>query len=350
MRAKVKCRPGDSRGFLVIRERRKPPKPIQMRRLKLRPLPNPPQIVPSPRLAWRETQAKNHQRQTAATRSRAPRIGLLSQSLLLLRQTWYKRAMDPPQRRRLQPGRCTILPISASSITTPAWPSRQPRQPSQCVRRRQSVGEARLYRHPGTRAVRSTSIPPAKPSPPPPARREDSPGFSTIESEHNQITTRRVLLRADHPQMLTAVLPHEITHIVLADLFSDQQIPRWADEGIAVLSEPTAEQNLRAADLNDSLSAGRIFELRQLMSTDTPDAKDWSLYYAQSVSLARFLVEQGTPEQMIQFVRESGRKGIEPALREIYGLGGFAELDRALASIRTPAARYGEIGPHPLPS
>jgi hypothetical protein len=171
---------------------------------------------------------------------------------------------------------------------------------------------------------------------------EDSPGFSTIESNGNRITTRRVLLRADHPQLLTAVLPHEITHIVLADIFSDQQIPRWADEGIAVLSEPPAEQNLRAADLNDSLSAGQIFELRQLMSIDTPDAKDWSLYYAQSVSLARFLVEQGTPQQMIQFVRESARKGIEPALRDIYGLGGFAELEdrwRAFARQQLAAAK-----------
>ena len=62
------------------------------------------------------------------------------------------------------------------------------------------------------------------------------------------------------------------------------------------------------------------------MSIDTPEAKDWSLYYAQSVSLTRFLVEQGTPEQLIQFVRESGRKGIEAALREVYRIGGFAEL------------------------
>jgi hypothetical protein len=156
---------------------------------------------------------------------------------------------------------------------------------------------------------------------------EISPGFSTIESNGNRITTRRVLLRSDHPQMLTAILPHEITHVVVADLFADQQIPRWADEGIAVLSEPIAEQNLRAADLHDSFSAGQVFELRKLMSVETPEAKDWSLYYAQSVSLARFLVEEGTPVQMIRFVRESGRKGIEAALREVYHIGGFAELE-----------------------
>ena len=45
------------------------------------------------------------------------------------------------------------------------------------------------------------------------------------------------------------------------------------------------------------------------MAMDYPDAKDWSLYYAQSVSLTRFLVEQGPPEQFVQFVRNSHRDG-----------------------------------------
>ncbi len=157
---------------------------------------------------------------------------------------------------------------------------------------------------------------------------EASPGFSIIESDRKQITTRKVHLRADQPRLVEAVLPHEVTHVVVADLFTVQQIPRWADEGIAVLAEPESEQKLRAADLQESLSSGQVFELRQLMSTDTPKAKDWSLYYAQSVSLTRFLVEQGTPAQLIQFVRESGRKGAEAALREVYRIGGFEELQK----------------------
>ena len=125
---------------------------------------------------------------------------------------------------------------------------------------------------------------------------------------------------------MAAVLPHEVTHVVLADLFTVQQIPRWVDEGIAVLSEPSDEQNLRALTCKSRSTAGQMFDLRKLMSIETPDAKDWSLYYAQSVSVTRFLVEQGTPEQLIRFVRETHRKGIEAALRDIYRIGGFADL------------------------
>jgi len=155
---------------------------------------------------------------------------------------------------------------------------------------------------------------------------ENSPGFSTMVSNGNRVTARRTSLRADHRQLLTAILPHEVTHVVLADLFTIQQIPRWADEGLAVLAEPNAEQNLRAAELQEPLETGRLIEMNKLMSMDYPEATDWSLYYAQSVSLTRFLVEQGTPEQFLQFVRDLHGTGIEPALRSAYRIGGFAEL------------------------
>ena len=155
---------------------------------------------------------------------------------------------------------------------------------------------------------------------------ESSAGFSTMMCNGNRVVARRTNLRADHPQVLTAILPHEVTHVVLADLFTVQQIPRWADEGMAVLAEPRVEQQVRAAELQEPLEAGRIFDLGKLMAMDYPAAKDWSLYYAQSVSLTRFLVEQGPPEQFVQFVRDSQRDGIESALQSVYRIGGFPEL------------------------
>src|SRR4030095_14264065 len=97
---------------------------------------------------------------------------------------------------------------------------------------------------------------------------EESPGFSTMGMNGGRIIARRVNLRVDHPNLLRAILPHEITHVVLAALFPHQQIPRWADEGMAVLAEPLAEQHLRATDLNQPLSTGQLFKLDQLMVMD----------------------------------------------------------------------------------
>jgi hypothetical protein len=148
-------------------------------------------------------------------------------------------------------------------------------------------------------------------------------------------------------------LPHEVTHVVLADLFTVQQIPRWADEGIAVLAEPNAEQNLRAAELQEPLETGQVFDISKLMSMDYPDAKDWSLYYAQSVSLTRFLVEQGTPERFVQFVRDLHRTGIEAALRDGYRIHGLAELQdrwQVYARQQLTTLKQARRGPTAQPS
>jgi hypothetical protein len=157
---------------------------------------------------------------------------------------------------------------------------------------------------------------------------EESPGFSTMGMSNGRIIARRVNLRVDHPNLLRAILPHEVTHVVLADLFPFQQIPRWADEGMAVLSEPASEQQLRAADLTDPLATGQLFPLHQLMKMDYPEGRFWGLYYAQSVSLTRFLVEQGSPGQFVQFVQRSQQNGPEPELRRIYHIDGFADLHK----------------------
>ena len=156
---------------------------------------------------------------------------------------------------------------------------------------------------------------------------ETSPGFSTMGISGDRVTTRRVNLRADHPQLLSAVLPHEVAHVVLADIFTDHQIPRWADEGMAVLAEPPSEQEGRAAELNAPLAQNRVFKLDQLMDIDYPGAEHWGLYYAQSVSLTKFLVRRGTPDQFIAFLKQAQRQGPEVALREIYQIEGFADLE-----------------------
>ena len=58
----------------------------------------------------------------------------------------------------------------------------------------------------------------------------------------------------------------------------------------------------------------RLFQLDDLMAMDYPDGQYWGLYYAQSVSLTRFLVEQGTPAQFVEFVQgAAARTGSRPS-------------------------------------
>lgn len=175
---------------------------------------------------------------------------------------------------------------------------------------------------------------------------ENSPGISSMSNDGARVLSRRMNLRADNPRLLTATLPHEVTHIVLADLFVTRMIPRWADEGLAVLAEPASEQHRRQADLKGPLDSGRVFEAGQLMTMDYPEPKDWKLFYAQSVSLTRFLVDQGPPERFIQFVRAAQRLGPEPALRDVYQIDGLSALqERWLAYARSQAPENVAIRP-----
>jgi hypothetical protein len=155
-----------------------------------------------------------------------------------------------------------------------------------------------------------------------------SPGFSTMGLNSGRVVARRVNLRVDQENLLTAILPHEVTHVVLADLFTTQQVPRWADEGMAVLSEPSNEQARRALDLVRPLSSGQLFKVQDLMVMDYPNGQYWNLYYAQSVSLTRYLVELASPSQFVQFVQSSQRNGVENELRRMYKIEGYADLQK----------------------
>src|SRR2546430_345621 len=61
-----------------------------------------------------------------------------------------------------------------------------------------------------------------------------SPGHSRTDADrtNRRIVSRQVHLRCDNPTLLTAVLPHETTHVIIAGQYGPHAVPRWADEGV----------------------------------------------------------------------------------------------------------------------
>ena len=161
---------------------------------------------------------------------------------------------------------------------------------------------------------------------------EDSPGFSTMGLSDGKVVARRINLRADAPELVEAVVPHEVAHVVLADAFPTRQVPRWADEGIAVLAEPSASQADRQSDLREPLASGRVFKSATLMTAPMPDGRYWDLYMAQSASLTRYLVGLDTPGRFLSFLRDAERIGPEAALQRSYGFESFDDLHTRWAS------------------
>jgi hypothetical protein len=155
-----------------------------------------------------------------------------------------------------------------------------------------------------------------------------SPGHSRIESDPSgRIVARRMDMRIDGPSVLDAVLPHETTHVVLAGMFGNVPVPRWADEGIAVLTEPADKIAMHRRNLLKHHQNQQLFGLKELMELkDYPHSARVPAFYAQSVALCEFLTTERGPKTLTDFVRDGVRSGYEVALRRHYNMS-FAELE-----------------------
>jgi len=174
-----------------------------------------------------------------------------------------------------------------------------------------------------------------------------SPGHSTMQSEGDHVTSRRIDLHCDDPNMMIGVLPHETTHVVLAGRFGNHPVPRWADEGMAVLAEPRDRIERHLHNLPKHRADRHLFGTGQLMKlNDYPDPRYIGPFYAQSVSLVEFLSERNGHSVFAKFLRDGLDNGYEQALQRHYGIQSFNELEQmwlqhTFAGATTNAIGYG---------
>src|SRR5213076_2444154 len=77
---------------------------------------------------------------------------------------------------------------------------------------------------------------------------------------------RTMQIEGSLDRLLSSVLPHEVTHTVFAHHFRCP-VPRWADEGGAVLSEDDVERNRHDQLCRQILNTpGRAMQLRNLFA------------------------------------------------------------------------------------
>jgi hypothetical protein len=160
------------------------------------------------------------------------------------------------------------------------------------------------------------------------AASRQSSGCATLDIEKGRVLKRRVDLRADAADWLSSSLPHELTHVVLAEKFAVKQIPRWADEGMAILSEPAVRQADRRSAMQRALArapryaAGELLALRDYPPGDRRDA-----FYGQSASLVAYLIERDSPEKFLAFLQRAQEHSFDQALMDIYEIRSLADLD-----------------------
>jgi hypothetical protein len=151
----------------------------------------------------------------------------------------------------------------------------------------------------------------------------NSPGHSRVQMDPSgqRVVGRRMYLRCDNPGMMETVLPHETTHIVLAGMFDHHHVPRWADEGIAVLTEPSYKVDQHRRNLEKGQQEHMLFGLQELMQLDDyPEPRRIAAFYAQSVCLVEFMAELRGPQVLTAFVRDGLRHGYAESLRKHYAM------------------------------
>ncbi|MFO0013655.1 MAG: hypothetical protein ACK553_12990 [Planctomycetota bacterium] len=141
----------------------------------------------------------------------------------------------------------------------------------------------------------------------------------------------RMVLCGSRERILDSVLPHEMTHTVLATHFAPlgKPVPRWADEGACTTVEDESERRKHDTMLVRFLSEDRGIPFAMLFAMrDYPP--DMMPLYAQGYSLCAFLIAQGGPRQFIQFL-ERGMQNEDwaAAVSETYGYPKLGKLQTA---------------------
>ncbi|MCR9292836.1 MAG: hypothetical protein NXI32_08960 [bacterium] len=132
-------------------------------------------------------------------------------------------------------------------------------------------------------------------------------------------------------RILDSVLPHEISHTILATHFaayahSGRFVPRWADEGACTTVEHESEKKKHRHFLHQFLQTGRGLAFGKMFRMkDYP--RDILPLYAQGHSAVQFLIDQSSPREFIQFLEQGMQTGSwEKALQEHYAYQSIGEF------------------------
>jgi hypothetical protein len=152
-------------------------------------------------------------------------------------------------------------------------------------------------------------------------------GACVIQYGVGEVVAQEMMLDGTAEQILKDLVAHEVTHLLLAHHFG-WPVPRWADEGAALLAESAetrAREERRLAKLQEE---GRLLPLAKLLPMRDYPRDVWALY-AQGSSLTAFLIATADRKQFLAFVAAGRKGGWDKAAADVYGYHDVAGLETA---------------------
>src|SRR5207248_10190789 len=119
--------------------------------------------------------------------------------------------------------------------------------------------------------------------------------------DNGKVLSQNMHLEGPLDKILASVLPHEVTHSVLAHAVG-KPLPRWADEGAAVLAEDHQEHRRYDRLMTRIIDERRAMPLRRLFALNE-FPRDVMTLFAQGYSVTHFLVGKNDRQTFLAFVK-----------------------------------------------
>ena len=142
-------------------------------------------------------------------------------------------------------------------------------------------------------------------------------GETVFTVANGEVFGWKMTAQGTETRILDSVLPHEITHAVLAS-YLRAQAPRWIDEGMATAVEAEEERSNYRFNLAESLHSRKGIAFNDMVAMkEYPD--DVTPFYSQAFSVCEYLILIGGPRRLAEFAKEGARSNDwNAALRRYY--------------------------------
>lgn len=171
-------------------------------------------------------------------------------------------------------------------------------------------------------------------------------GATSFAFDRGQILSQQMTVEGNLERILNSVVPHEVTHTIFAARFR-RPLPRWADEGGAVLSEDYQELARHDLLVRQLINQGRMIPLTRLfVLTEYP--RDVMALYAQGFSIANFVVSMIGKQRYLDFVEDGQVYGWEFACQRHLHYRAIPQLEDAWIQWLRDGRGTGADGPNTL--
>ena len=141
-----------------------------------------------------------------------------------------------------------------------------------------------------------------------------------------------------------------MTHVLMADAFAGKELPRWADEGMAMQADLPDKLARHSRDLNEAIQRRQDFHVGELLTEPNyPTGNGRAVFYGESASLVGFLTSRRPAADFVAFVRRADDEGYDAALHEMYGIkdvGQLEDLWKSHAEVAMRRVRWADPDSH----